>query len=1300
MVIVSKRKISIATLGFVCASIGLHAAVSSATLDGSVLMRPIKLDVPQIDLRSMSGSVDAPDIILGQQVALKRALNTWAITHGYGFKTANLLQLDALIKDLKRLPHGYNVQVPTFIGVSAQQVSVVLKKHGMDLAARWDDLLETSVTLADRAAKNLSPEFLVGCEKLAAEVNAQFEAFATRVAAGATLGSLGFDEKTAGQITKLIRDVAVVRGFITTRSTGLREDTETVANAGGNESKEIVHADIASVLRAMGKVASSYLKTKSLQQRAEAKDEQLFDRPALPVLVQRVVGEHEGNPVVSCVSYTQEAQGRTEGLSMSQCNYGHGKAVVESLYPMDTYIMGDSAHFTVIKVKNKRLAPQAVAGKFGLHEVDNSEDIQAVPALDSQTQQALHALLMQVERYYGRSMDLELVIDKAKKVIYLVQARPVLHRKVIIEPRYLADISTVTEKESIRCTKVNEADGTVHMISDKKLVLVQETLDDALNTVLAAQRAKNDATTIIVVKRGADITSHAGATLRGMGKVILETTRASELETWLKQERLALIVDTQRGVIINNVAGTSFAVKMGRFNHPVPAKMTVDPESKEEKVERASTGATGAYHERASMHDLVEMIKEAPQEQAQQALESVLARLAEEIEQHKTQVLCEDEFFDCREESDTDLCKIQTMLDGVCFKGQSAETAVKKLTQIFSHALFVAKQLQKTLTLAPRSALRLFMTSRLEALLFQEDAPVVVDDYSLTSTREAYGKEVAFIKNTVVPLIVRREISGALLSNRPLLLLAQDGVEAALTPELEKSWVRFVAGIAQSATVEQRAQFESMVTVIMQLGAFPQWLHFIFEHEYELEKDITRLHAKLQEIFSASATTLRVLQDKKAMLSSMNLAVWDDPKKFASALKSFMGQMSYFMSEEFLSLFAPGNEQELARIAALPLMLEVVEKYDHAIKILKSSRLYVSEAEKIEQVGNFKTMLGLYFTLLEKLVAVIPEGIIPCYKLTPVDKHIAQLRDILTALPSTPDQLYPSAGFNVVAAAIGSGAHFNYKGLAPKTAEDLFTTVHQSLNNIIGALYKSMSIIDRFTLPDMHRGLHQELIRSSSLVLAGGFFEGNQLSLVHNIKLREHSIVLISAYDKKRDRLLLTMKFCGGNEYERWDYIIFMARIFALAYDFDIDDIEVQKMGASFRFIIKQLPAGGDISAMVNSFADLSFYWEYDDDNNEFSSRFISKKMQQALQKNAQATQHYANIFFREFVGHTIAHLMSMVSADVSYDIVRVLKGMDIRPYLDMHLWIEVFYELSRLGIPIFSLLYLTGKIASPKNLH
>src|SRR5690606_201254 len=156
------------------------------------------------------------------------------------------------------------------------------------IEARWIGILKTH--FGDKSLDQLFGDkkfprgFIEDTEALAQDIKAAFSAMAKKP----ILDGLFTRENIA-----MVEAVEKARERLMVRSSG-REDTKTLANAGGNESKSNVLPQFEEIFLSLGDVVASYFETRSLTQRLAARDPSLLDPvPFTPVIIQRMIGEKD-----------------------------------------------------------------------------------------------------------------------------------------------------------------------------------------------------------------------------------------------------------------------------------------------------------------------------------------------------------------------------------------------------------------------------------------------------------------------------------------------------------------------------------------------------------------------------------------------------------------------------------------------------------------------------------------------------------------------------------------------------------------------------------------------------------------------------------------------------------------------------------------------------------------------------------------------------------------------------------------------------------------------------------------------
>ncbi len=502
---------------------------------------------------------------------VKARLYSLAETKGYGYKTANLTllqeELPRLNKQLAKSTR-YTVAVPAFVGISSEEIhSFLLHYVGINLQELWKKLPTDSADwIADAlASKKMPEEVMLTIDKIAEFIDIKCNEFIAQ--------NKLICKKLFPSTVKLIDHIKGKKETACmVRSTG-REDTQELANAGGN--KSVVNVPInntKAILHAIKEVLLSYMSAKSLNQRLCDGDATVADVPFLPILVQRMIGEKDESAFIPrCgVMFTEEAEGHVSkdfrsGITIIQAAYGHNELVVNSLGPVDTYFIdADAQKYSVIRHKQARLKPQLQAG---LIEITN-EAPYAPPqgaVLDQNAVLALKMVANELEAIYGIPMDVEftLVEEAGKKVVYILQARPINHKKNENAPAYLdlnnPDVQTMPQ---MKCQVVGAGGGSLRCINALKLwkgagaspikAFDQVIAAPTISMAYAAYDAclDKDKINLIIIGTMAPSTSHEATFFRGLRKPVIAVSDFERIKKWLKEPEYALVIDAQQQLIV------------------------------------------------------------------------------------------------------------------------------------------------------------------------------------------------------------------------------------------------------------------------------------------------------------------------------------------------------------------------------------------------------------------------------------------------------------------------------------------------------------------------------------------------------------------------------------------------------------------------------------------------------------------------------------------------------------------------------------------------------------------------------
>jgi phosphoenolpyruvate synthase/pyruvate phosphate dikinase len=372
------------------------------------------------------------------------------------------------------------------------------------------------------------------------------------------------------------------------RSTGI-EDSQTVANAGGNVSIAYVSSTPKAIEVAMGEVVASYFGVQSLKNRIVG-GENIAEAPlCIPVLIQQLVGETVGgtsiksNIPVSGVAFTTNPSLSAPNFPITEINasYGHGEGVVANKVTADRYYVTYSrVHaekiniFPMVYKKLIRLVPYYDI-KSQLHELkvhSNEKELIEGSCLSETQLKHLHLVLNKIEKEYGQPIDVEFIVRNS--IVYIVQARPAM--RCTLSPSYCAfeKMSEDQRKEFFQITTLVPAKAQAIVITHPSEILVANSLDEA------DQDSRSATCKAVIVGTWASSLSHAAVNFTSHGIPCLYVPDINKVKQLLSTVSFStpLIIDVQRrmtrvwkgeSIQLNNI------IIEGWFEHPVECAISL-----------------------------------------------------------------------------------------------------------------------------------------------------------------------------------------------------------------------------------------------------------------------------------------------------------------------------------------------------------------------------------------------------------------------------------------------------------------------------------------------------------------------------------------------------------------------------------------------------------------------------------------------------------------------------------------------------------------------------------------------------
>lgn len=1130
----------------------------------------------------------------------EKVLKEIAEDEGMGYKFANSVMLVQLAKEFESSSRFVpSIAVPIFAGVSSERIFDITRKFGaLDIRDRWSQLLKQYFHTGEEVdtlyrTKRYPEGFLKQAQKLESDIKDAFRSMDAK-----TVMSLMLD----GRGNEVVSSVEKLNERLMLRSSG-KEDTKVLANAGGNKSIANVEPNPEQIILWMGEVVGSYFGATSLKQRLNAGDRSILDPiPLTPVLIQRMIGEKSAERLPKCgVMFTEDAEGgisaidasKTSGITLIQSAYGHNEAVVNSRIPVDSYFVDETNYvYPIIRRKTHRMKPSIESGQLLL--VRNEEQWARSSALNQQEVLQLKAFANRIEEFYRGPMDVEFVVDAVENVIYIVQARPIVHNPDLPQPSYLANPKDFSPEKTYAGDAIGVAGGSLRFVNSPDQIIVGKNINDALATY-HNQNEVMDKNNIrcIIVGRMAPTTSHEATSFRSEGKPVIYVENWQKIRNMLYVDGTRLLISPQQGLVIDwkgkedsldEILANEEIARRGWSSYPAPAAFSLS----EQFLPHWDVFETyQKFFASVSLEDVD--FKDTPTKE-------MLERLKIGDERHVDQVLkyYVESSFNAIDEASVDV---------ILTPGKK-----RRIGDLKRYLVVAAMQIKEKARYQPNDIYytrRLLPIRFLESLTLQEPKPgQLVDATSIMHIVE---------RKLRVDQAIMREYRDSNLDAQSTKYLRLKNI--AMTESLKRRWANFVLGLHALVNEEQlKAEFGRLVKVLNRFEMLPVWLHTSFSNvEEQLRDDAKGIASRLIREYGEDERFIEAIAEKRLEMSALNVEAFAEPKAFEAQWQSFSHVLlDYFSSERFLLDYR--EAKPLGKLAALSVMQKFVDNFDLAIKALKGSREYKTK----KLLAHFHSMLQRSAALFKMWITLVPYGAIRYNASGTLEKYIEYIDQVLSRQNFRVSDLDAGPGFNVSAFTIGSAVDITSLDPKPSTLEDVFSVLHQAQLVVLAALNAQAGIgaIERPQLLADAEAMMKSLRRNElsmghdsteQVSLIGVDLTADNLSLDFNLPLGAHSFQATLRNDRPSRNVFLTAKFFGHNP-PRWYLLASFIEVLSALKLLNVVDVNASDNGMNYTLLLTGNDDMNEVKKHVQKTIFVTFNQQLDFES-YFSGSDTNKKL-------------------------------------------------------------------------------------------
>lgn len=1118
-----------------------------------------------------------------------------------GNKAANLIELQPLCRESGLT----NVEVPTFLPLTTQQIFQHLEKHAPTWQKLWDEFVQ-----AQKQGQNKT-DIAPAARLLLIEI---------RKLIHTTFQKHPIDFKEASEyIEKLKRSDPTA--LLAVRSTS-REDTAEFANPGGNETALAVSPDLKSISTAMTEVVMSYFSEKSLKQRLLANND-ITEVPFVPVLLQKMVGnlpkEKLATPLKSAdfhdimragVIYTTKDTVRFETAP------GLGELVANSKGFTDKYfVTRENVVHSEIYRKNYCCVPSRPDEFARTSErtklVALPSSLKQRPSIPQHIAVKIAQVGRLIDKHYGRPMDVEFVyqpntLDPTQDKLYIVQARP---REMMLEPSAIPPVKLPQLQQiagaSLETASITSAGNALKVITAPEEILIRRDINAAHSDYIGQENSK--VKVVIVQEPVGNEFSHEAGMFNRQEIPVLQIDNIQMVQNWVLEKNPVVVVDVQNRIIllmtdkVENPANAEADLRAAGFIRdklyvssmnpretilPSFDKMKKAPVKLEEFD--AKTKLEQPLNQTQKLGDLLLQVNSDDSKIRNQAFNLLMQQLYTMVAGASWKKTSTEKVYSQMKTNLQVLLKAQPGMSNketelalrnllIAFTRLAKSTAGKKLDaphkRLFKQAFITCAEIYKYLNLMstvtatdtntaattataksdtkedleqPHSEY-LDLISRLKALVTNMGTKELISDSVLQlGTARNTLKDALKIPGSEKLSPKQQEYFAEIIKLQNL----------ALNDNTKTAWKEFALACCQEGTTTLR--LAKIVRFLVHQEIAEEWLndHFLTLMNgakktgaitpAAVDKVLVSLEKEMTEI-SKSLTELQ-LEKKLAIIRAWEtrFSEWADPNKFEVLWKQYQAEVLSLIQQ----LDVDPKQHPLVRNRILNTVLDLTEMMDKTIKSITDSAQYHRFNPK-EQVERFAILLNPFHELMKKWVNTVPDAQLNQWRFRTATEKTEMLQEINKSFEELkrnlgPHQLKPSTQISVEAAGIDSAINFNTAFIQKRemaTLETLFSLMHHNIKATVSTHLPSLQAIN---LPLSIQPLYTICEALPFMSRAKCHYSVPLLTLDYNIPQPVHSLKCSIQYDTKQNNCRIKFYLFGNGTGGRWRNIQALAALDSL----------------------------------------------------------------------------------------------------------------------------------------------------------
>lgn len=1048
-----------------------------------------------------------------------------------GNKHANLVKLQTIVQSV------VDVEVPEFMGISTGRIEAFLRKHAPQIFNKYSFVvkrLNGKKTPFSRILNAFSRLNYLSNERILEQIQNDIkECFNCHY--------FDFDQSEIQMIDQWRND----KQFCMVRSTGV-EDSQTIANAGGNVSIAYVNSYTYEIKQAMGEVVASYFGMQSLKNRIAGGEILSSTDVCLPVLIQLLIGESVGgssNPQeipVSGVAFTTNQGLSAPNFSITEINasFGHGEGIVANKVIADRYYVTTSkidsslSIYPMIYQKTFRLIPSNLENVPGstapngrglmLVSFNNPRELTHTSALSQLQIKSLYHALKTIESSYGQPMDVEFVV--VGSTVYIVQARPAMRH--VATPSYLK-IEQLSEEDISKPLQVMTlvpGNAQLLVITNPADILIANTLDEA------DQMPNNAAAKAVIVHAWASSLSHAAVNFISHGIPCLYVQNKNELSQLIAQvsTKKPLIIDSQRRIVAlwNSEEPIQECIAHGWFEHPIDRAYSF---MSDKEMSVVATGMSLPVDARLLI--LLDSFKKT-QNPADQ--KKIIAEIVDRVTKR--------------------LALTSRRIAHLKLINSDIHKALDAFKMTFDK---IIAELSYGIDQGSDHFELLFYHKILEALLFQDSSgqPVLGAFTYTYFLNDLFGSQtlLALMRQANNNKELNKLISYAKYTTNTTLAQAWQKYAALLENYKNPDDIAFASEMTHLKTLLAQYEFHDCLSLWFATEFYQLTKQQIIS-PVDAREGLSHLTQGFTQDTQMFLVTLQQLKHKMLMINTQRSNQFAKVSAIEDVWKQIKNEIiEPLTTTAFIQEF--NRAPLVVKIVACDVMRMAIDTIDTTIKTVKIS----NSVSLNDRIIYFKIMLSDFNQLCSSLLQdIMPQDALKYHHSWPLRWYLERKRMLFAAIMqnSTKQQMFQrSPDFSVNAAMLGSGTAFERH--FPETAEDIFMLIHQnSLVAVAGtydSLFKEKPLEEMLAIPESVQNIikYVESSECSHLlndrniekpIRIGMQYSPNMIELSYNMSLRNHSSTFQIKYNNLTQQASIAVQFLGEAR-GRWEQIALLANL-------------------------------------------------------------------------------------------------------------------------------------------------------------